>query len=79
MKSLIHSINLILRFYIDGFRNMSVWGRRVWLLIAIKLFIIFAILKLFFFSDFLEKKFSNRDQRSEYVRNQIINPPNKND
>ena len=33
----------------------------------------FAILKLFFFNDFLQKKFENDKQRSEYVRDQLIN------
>ncbi|MCK7539136.1 MAG: DUF4492 domain-containing protein [Marinilabiliales bacterium] len=36
-------------FYYDGFRTMSWWGNRVWVIILIKLFIMFLILKLFFF------------------------------
>ena len=63
----------LFRFYYDGFRNMSGWGRKVWLIIIIKLFIMFAILKLFFFPDFLKKKFENDKQRSEYVMDQLIN------
>jgi len=58
---------------------MSSWGRRAWLIILIKLFIMFAILRLFFFPDFLGKKYDNDSQRSEYVRNQILNSPDKND
>jgi hypothetical protein len=79
MKSITGQINSILRFYIDGFKNMSGWGRKVWLIIIIKLFIIYAILKVFFFPDFLGKKYDNDTQRSEYVRNQILNAPNSND
>jgi hypothetical protein len=79
MKSIPGQINSILRFYIDGFKNMSGWGRKVWLIIIIKLFIIYAILKVFFFPDFLGKKYDNDTQRSEYVRNQILNAPNSND
>ena len=60
-------------FYFDGFRNMSGWGRKVWIIILIKLFIMFAILKLFFFPDLLKKKFDNDKQRSEYVMEQLIN------
>jgi hypothetical protein len=63
----------IFRFYYDGFRNMSGWGRKVWIIIIIKLFIMFAILKYFFFPDFLEKRFDNDKQRSEYVMEQLIN------
>ena len=33
----------IWNFYIDGFRNMGSWGRKVWIIILIKLFIMFAI------------------------------------
>jgi hypothetical protein len=61
-------------FYYEGFRSMSGWGRKVWIILIIKLFIMFAILKLFFFPDFLKTKFDNDKQRSEYVMNQLINP-----
>lgn len=62
----------IFHFYYDGFRSMSFWGKRVWLIILIKLFIMFAILKIFFFPDFLKKKFDNDKERSEYVMEQLI-------
>lgn len=38
--------------YYDGFRSMTL-GRTLWLVIAIKVFIIFAVLKVFFFPDYL--------------------------
>jgi hypothetical protein len=60
-------------FYYEGFRNMPAWGRKVWVIILIKLFIMFAILKLFFFPDFLGKKYSSDKQRGEYVMDQLIN------
>ena len=63
----------IFRFYYDGFRTMSDWGRKVWLIILIKLFIMFVILRLFFFRDFLDKKFDTERQKSEYVMDQLIN------
>jgi hypothetical protein len=63
----------VFRFYYDGFRNMSGWGRKVWIIILIKLFIMFAILRLLFFPDFLKKNFDNDKQRSEYVMDQLIN------
>ena len=63
----------LFRFYYEGFRNMSGWGRKVWIIILIKLFIMFAILRLFFFPDFLRKNFENDKQRSEYVMDQLIN------
>ena len=44
----------IFRFYYDGFRQMTL-GRTLWAIILIKLFIIFAILKVFFFPNFLKE------------------------
>ena len=53
--------------YVDGFRNMTV-GRSLWALILIKLFIIFFILKIFFFPDRLNSDFDSDSQRAEAVR-----------
>jgi len=64
-------LNRILFFYYDGFTNLSWWGRKVWIIIIIKLFIIFAVLKIFFFHDFLSTKFDNDKDRSEYVIDQL--------
>lgn len=63
----------LVRFYYDGFISMSWWGRRVWIIILIKLIIIFIILRIFFFRDFLGRKFSSDKEKSEYVMEQLIN------
>jgi len=72
---LIRTAGRIISFYADGFRQMPGWGRRVWLIILIKLFIMFAILKLFFFPDLLKKNFATDTERSEYVLEQLTNKP----
>lgn len=59
-------------FYLDGFRNMSDWGRKVWIIILIKLFIIFIILRLFFFPDVLKKSFPDDSNRSNYIREHLL-------
>jgi hypothetical protein len=79
MESLLRSFKSLFCFYSDGFRNMSSWGKKAWLVIIIKLFIIFVVLRIFFFHDFLGKRFDNDSQRSEYVRNQILKSPDNND
>lgn len=79
MKRIISLLNRVFHFYYDGFRGMSGWGRRVWIIILIKLFIMFAILKIFFFQDFLSKNFDNDKDRSEHVINQLINSSPDND
>ncbi len=73
MRSLASTIKKIFHFYYDGFREMTSLGRRIWLVILIKLFIIFIVLKIFFFPDLLRKNFRTDDERSNYVRNQILN------
>lgn len=65
----------IFRFYYEGFTTMSSLGRKVWVIILIKLFIMFLILKVFFFPDFLKKNFGNNAQRSEYVLDQLTKTP----
>ena len=45
----------IWNFYLEGFRSMTL-GRTLWLIILVKLFVMFFILKFFFFSDFLRKR-----------------------
>ncbi|MDY0097747.1 MAG: DUF4492 domain-containing protein [Bacteroidales bacterium] len=65
----------IFHFYYDGFRTMSWWGKRIWIILLIKLFLIFAVLRLFFFPDFLKTKFDSEEQRSDYVLEQLINSP----
>ncbi|OFY68687.1 MAG: hypothetical protein A2Y71_06325 [Bacteroidetes bacterium RBG_13_42_15] len=69
---MISAVNRLFRFYHDGFRTMSWWGKRVWIIILIKLFVIFIILKIFFFRDFLQKKYETDEQKSEYVLDQLI-------
>jgi sensor histidine kinase regulating citrate/malate metabolism len=42
-------INKIVLFYVDGFKNLSSLGKKLWLIIIIKLVVIFVVLKVFFF------------------------------
>jgi len=60
----------VFRFYYDGFRSMTV-GRKLWLIIFIKLFIMFVIFKLFFFRNFLNRNFDTNEEKSNYVIEQL--------
>ena len=71
MKPLLPFAAKVFRFYYDGFSNMSSWGKRVWIIILIKLFIIFVILKVFFFPDILKRDYNTDEQRSEYILDQL--------
>ena len=57
--------------YADGFRSMKL-GRTLWAITLIKLFVIFAILKLFFFPNFI-KEHAEQGQESEFVATQVLN------
>jgi len=63
----------VFRFYRDGFRSMTL-GKTLWKIILLKLFVMFAVLKLFFFPDFLSTQFSTDEQRADYVMEQITTP-----
>ena len=56
--------------YADGFRSMTL-GRTLWAIILIKLFVIFVILKLFFFPNFI-KQHAEKGEESEFVATEIL-------
>jgi uncharacterized membrane protein len=56
--------------YYDGFRNMTL-GKTLWAIILIKLFIMFAILKVFFFPNFL-KTHAEKGGEAEFVSKELI-------
>ena len=62
----------VVDLYVDGFRSMTV-GKTLWLIIAIKLFVFFVIIKILFFPDFLASKSDSDDGKAQYVRQQLIN------
>ena len=65
------SLSNFFRLYIDGFRNMT-WGKTLWIVILIKLFIMFAIVKVFFFPNILKSNFDTDKARSEHVSKELI-------
>ncbi len=60
--------------YYDGFKNMSKWGKQVWIVILVKLFVMFVILKLFFFPNFLKTNFETDEQRGDHVLEELTEP-----
>jgi hypothetical protein len=63
----------IFNFYAEGFRNLSLYSRKLWIIIIIKLVIMFAILKVIFFPDFLDSKYKTDEEKSDHVIEQLIN------
>jgi len=66
----IKAVHDIYTFYRDGFRGM-VLGKKLWKIILIKLFVMFVILKLFFFPNFLNTNFQTDQEKGDYVLEQI--------
>ena len=67
----------IYRFYRDGFKKMTV-GKTLWKIIALKLFVMFAVLKLFFFPNYLKTNFSTDQERADHVLQELTGVANNN-
>ena len=65
----------IWRFYMEGFRSMTL-GKTLWAIILIKLFIMFFILRLFFFHNILQQKYDTDEERANQVIENLITPNN---
>ncbi|MCF0199720.1 MAG: DUF4492 domain-containing protein [Bacteroidaceae bacterium] len=65
-----NAIRTIVSFYVDGFRNMTI-GRTLWAIIIIKLLVIFLVLKLFFFPNYIKEN-ASEGQEAEFVSQQIL-------
>ena len=63
----------IWNFYYEGFKNMTTLGKTLWIIIAIKLFIMFFVLKLFFFKSDL-REYDTIDEKSNKVIENLTNP-----
>lgn len=63
-------LNRIWTFYYEGFKNMKL-GKTLWLIILVKLFILFLILKPFFFRNQL-RDLKSPEEKSERVIQNLI-------
>ena len=52
-------------------------GKKLVLIVIIKLLIMFAIFKVFFFQDYLDSRYDTDEQKSEHVIEQLTSPINK--
>ena len=59
----------VFHLYYDGFRSMTL-GKTLWAIILIKLFIIFAVLKVFFFPNFLKEHAQGNE--AEFVATKLL-------
>jgi hypothetical protein len=68
--TMVQRINNIVQFYRDGFQRMTL-GKTLWKIIIIKLVVMFAVLKIFFFPNYLKTNFDNDRQRADHVISQL--------
>lgn len=54
--------------YYDGFRTMTL-GRTLWAVILVKLFVIFVVLKLFFFPNYIKEHAQGHE--ADFVATQL--------
>ncbi len=66
-----NALRKVIRFYVEGFREMTV-GRTLWAIILVKLFIMFAVLKVFFFPDLLAGK--SPAEKADHVLENLAPP-----
>lgn len=64
-------IKSVFNFYVEGFKSMKL-GKTLWLIILIKLFIMFVVLRVFFFPDFLNTKFESDEGKADYVGSELV-------
>ncbi len=62
-------IKRLINFYYEGFSDMKV-GKTLWLVVIVKLIVIFVVLKLFFMPDILSERAGNGNE-ADYVSSQI--------
>lgn len=63
----------IWNFYLEGFRSMTL-GRTLWFIILLKLFIMFVVLKIFFFPNFLSSRPEGMS-KEEFVAGELLERP----
>jgi hypothetical protein len=59
--------------YTDGFRQMPHWGKTLWFIILLKLFVMFFIFKLLLFRDTLKSRYAALEDRANHTIEQLTN------
>ena len=65
-----NTVRHIWLFYYEGFKSMTI-GKKLWIILLIKLAIIFLVVRLLFFPDFLGTRFKTDGERSNHVIEQL--------
>ena len=69
LKAMKNTLRSVWNLYADGFRNMT-WGRPLWMLIFLKVIVLFLVLRMFFFEPVLSGK--SDAEKSEHVGKELV-------
>lgn len=61
--------------YKDGFGHLPRWGKALLLIVAVKLLIMFVLFKGLLMPDFLNKRYTTEQEKSNHVLNELITKP----
>ena len=67
-RFILYPFQELIKLYQYGFSIMSKESRTLWIIAVIKLFVMFGILKVFFFKDILKTQIKDDKQRMEYLQ-----------
>jgi len=67
----VKNISDYFKMHVEGFKNLSKTGKTLWAIIILKLFIMFAVMKVFLFPNFLNSVAKTDEQKAEYVATQL--------
>lgn len=59
----------IFNFYVDGFKGMTL-GKTLWTIIGIKLLVMFAVIRVFFYPTPEVKKYETAQQKADFYYKQ---------
>lgn len=62
----------VFNFYYEGFKGMKL-GKVLWIIILIKLFVMFVILKMLFFPNYLNSRYDNNVDKGNHVLEELTN------
>ena len=61
--------------YYEGFKYMHRWGRTLWLIVIIKLSIMFLVFKLWLMPNFLNSHYDTAEEKSDHVFKELTTKP----
>ncbi len=62
----------VYQFYYQGFKGMKL-GKTLWAIILIKLFIMFIVLKMIFFPNYLNERYDTKQEKADHVLEEMTN------